>query len=110
MQDIHRTTVCVFFPDFFDAPSLFQGSCGSCWAHSALATIESAYLIQTAQSACERTLDLSEQQLVSIFSTVLYTLLSSRRRTVPWINIHLLFWMENEYCRLAACPTLDAEA
>lgn len=37
-----------------------QGSCGSCWSFSAVATIESHLAIQTGQK-----LDLSEQQLVS---------------------------------------------
>jgi C1A family cysteine protease len=38
-----------------------QGQCGSCWAFSAVAAIESAYLIQTNTTKTE---SLSEQQLV----------------------------------------------
>jgi cathepsin L len=37
-----------------------QGSCGSCWAFSSVAAVESSYLIKN-----KVTLDLSEQQLVS---------------------------------------------
>jgi len=41
-------------------PAKDQGSCGSCWAFSAIATLESHIAIQTGSL-----LDLSEQQLVS---------------------------------------------
>lgn len=41
-------------------PVRHQGSCGSCWAFSAIATIESKFLIDT-----KKNLDLSEQHLVS---------------------------------------------
>ena len=45
-------------------PVKHQGSCGSCWAHSAAAAAESNYLIRNGQTYATNPIDLSEQQLV----------------------------------------------
>lgn len=45
-----------------------QGSCGSCWAFSALAAVESALI----QSGADKTIDLAEQELVDCALTPKY--------------------------------------
>ena len=46
-----------------------QGACGSCWAFSAIAAVESNYLIKTAKKYSTYKIDLSEQQIVDCVSS-----------------------------------------
>uniref|UniRef100_A0A914YL69 VWFA domain-containing protein n=1 Tax=Panagrolaimus superbus TaxID=310955 RepID=A0A914YL69_9BILA len=64
-------TISTIIPTSFDfrthgkvTPIKDQGQCGSCWAHSTTAAIESQYLLRYNQS-----LDLSEQMLVNCETT-----------------------------------------
>lgn len=46
-----------------------QGACGSCWAFSAIAALESRYLIKKGLNATSNSIDLSEQQMLNCVSS-----------------------------------------